>query len=47
MVSGSHITICLVSYSVAPDTQDPVQLQQSVAALRYLLSDVGKGPDDA
>ena len=33
---GSNLTICLLSYALAPEAQYPIQLQQAVGILKYL-----------
>ena len=43
---GSQLAICLISYSLAPRAQYPVQLQQAIGLLRYLMNDAGKKPEN-
>ena len=41
-----ELTICLLSYSLAPEAQYPVQLQQAIGLFKYLLEDKGKKPEN-
>lgn len=41
---GKDVAVFLVAYSLAPDAQYPIQLTQSVAALRHILVDTGRTP---
>jgi len=43
---ASKFAICLLSYSLAPEAQFPVQLQQAVHLLRNLVVDKGKTPEN-
>ena len=42
----SHLTICLLSYTLAPEAQYPVQLQQAIDLLRCLVVDGGRKPEN-
>lgn len=42
---ASQLSICLLSYSLAPQAQYPVQLQQGTSFLNYLVTDEGVDPE--
>lgn len=43
---GSSVSVVMPAYTLAPEGQYPLQMQQGVESLKWLLTDLGKKPSD-
>jgi len=46
VAQGTDVAVLILAYTTAPEARYPVQLQQAVETLRYLIEQEGRDPSD-